>query len=804
LFLNSSLFRSFFIGGFECSSHRVRSGKRLDLLAATQHHTALHVLADYQRLQAQGILTVREGLRWHLIETKPGFYDFSSVRPMLAAAQATGMQIIWDLFHYGWPDDLDIFAPAFIDRFANLTRAFTQLLADETDTNPLIVPVNEISFVAWAGGDVAYMNPFAQGRDSELKIQLIRASIAATEAVWQILPQARIVQIEPVINIVASPDRPQGHHEAEAYRLAQYQSLDVLAGRLWPEVGGQEKYLDIIGVNYYPINQWFNHGRTIHRHEPQYKPFRHILAEVYSRYQRPLFIAETGTEGWMRPGWLQYVSNETRAAISVGTPVEGICLYPILNHPGWDNERYCPNGLWDYVDEQGERPIYAPLARELRTQQRLFAQMAPSSMTEARSFDPINGAATKATPSKLAVISGVSRLPRAPTICLFTDSLALPGIGEHMLAIASELSRVYPLLFVCPANPKGDYVLDRAAKLGCKLLSLDLRDERAASALLRRHLRKSDVEIFHAHAGGNWEGHLGISVAREVGVRVVIRTEHLPYLLSDTAERLAYAKVLQAVDQLICVSNAAYRSYLHAGVPAEKLKVIRNGICVPAPSRDRAGLRAQLGLPPTAKIILTVAGLNEQKGHRYLVEAMPTVLQHEPDARFVWVGEGPLEAELCQQIQAIGIDPAHVVFAGYRRDVPELLGAADLFVLPSLFEGLPLVVLEAMAIGVPVVATQVGGTREAIEDGVTGRLVPAYNSSALAAAIVEVFTQPNTVDNWCQASRERIDRRFSSARMVGEMVTIYERMRKQPRIVEPEPKRPVNLQPAPISRVCSR
>jgi len=769
----------------------------LDLLAATQHHTPPQVLADYQRLHAQGILTVREGLRWHLIETKPGVYDFSSVRPMLAAAQATGIQIIWDLFHYGWPDDLDIFAPAFVDRFASLTRAFTQVLVDETDITPLIVPVNEISFVAWAGGDVAYMNPFAQGRDSELKLQLIRASIASTEAVWQSLPNARIVQIEPVINIVAPPDRPQERDEAEAYRLAQYQSLDILAGRLWPEVGGQEKYLDIIGVNYYPINQWFNHGRTIHRHEAEYKPFRHILAEVYNRYQRPLFIAETGTEGWMRPGWLHYVSNETRAAMSAGTPVQGICLYPILNHPGWDNERYCPNGLWDYADEQGERPIYAPLARELRTQQSLFAQMAPSSTAKTRLFEPTNGAVTKATPAKIVPTNGVSRLPSAPTICLFTDSLALPGIGEHMLAIASELIRVYPLLFVCPANPKGDYVLDRAAKLGCKVVSLDMRDEHAAAALLRRHLRKLEVEIFHAHAGKNWEGHLGIFVAREVGVPVVIRTEHLPYLLSDAAERRAYAKVVQTVDQLICVSKAAYHSYLHAGVPAEKLKVIRNGICVPAPSRDRAGLRAQLGLPSTAKIILTVAGLNEQKGHRYLVEAMPTVLQHEPDARFVWVGEGPLEAELRQQIQAIGIDPAHVLFAGYRRDVPELLGAADLFVLPSLFEGLPLVVLEAMALGIPVVATQVGGTREAIEDGVTGRLVPAYNSSALAAAMIEVFTQPNMVDNWCQASRERIDRRFSSARMVGEMVTSYEHLRKQPRIVAPEPKRLVNLQPAP-------
>jgi hypothetical protein len=133
--LNSSpLFRSFFLGGFECSTHRQPCGRRLDLIAATSYDR--HAASDYARLKAHGINTVREGLRWHLIEVTPGRYDFAGVLPMLRAARAAGMQVIWDLFHYGWPDDLDIFHPEFVRRFARLARAFAGLLAGETDDVP--------------------------------------------------------------------------------------------------------------------------------------------------------------------------------------------------------------------------------------------------------------------------------------------------------------------------------------------------------------------------------------------------------------------------------------------------------------------------------------------------------------------------------------------------------------------------------------------------------------------------------------------------------------------------------------------
>src|SRR5688500_12066563 len=238
------LFPSFFIGGFECSCHRVRSGKRLDLLAATNHPQ--HAVADFRRLQAQGIFTARSGIRWHLIETKPYHYEFSSALPVLHAARETGMQVIWDLCHYGWPDDLDIFSPAFVERFQHFAAAFARLLNAETDATPFLTPINEISYFAWASGDVGCMYPFHKNRGDELKAQLVRASIAAIEATWAVSPKARMVIIDPVINIVADPKRPQDREAAKTYTQAQYQAWDMLAGRLAPELGGHKRYLDII------------------------------------------------------------------------------------------------------------------------------------------------------------------------------------------------------------------------------------------------------------------------------------------------------------------------------------------------------------------------------------------------------------------------------------------------------------------------------------------------------------------------------------------------------------------------------
>lgn len=367
------LWQSFFAGGFECSTFVRRSGRRLDLIAETRHDQFAQ--QDYERLKQVGLRVAREGVRWHLVAPKRGQYDFSSLLPLVRAARASGTQVMWDLCHFGWPDYLDLFQPEFVPALAEYAAAVARWLSRELDGPAFFVPVNEISYFSWASGDEGSMHPFAVGRGFELKQHLVRAAIAAMDAIWSVTPQARFAHVDPVIHVVASPSHPEEAAAAEAYRLTQFQAWDMLGGRLCPELGGKEKYLDVIGVNFYPHNQWFYNlkdfrrvraFKPLSRKHPRYRPFREMLQEVWQRYQRPLLVAETGAENRRRAGWLRYVCQEVQAALVTGIPVRGICLYPILNHPGWVDDRHCHNALWDYPGPDGERQIYLPLARELR------------------------------------------------------------------------------------------------------------------------------------------------------------------------------------------------------------------------------------------------------------------------------------------------------------------------------------------------------------------------------------------------------------------------------------------------------
>ena len=195
---------------------------------------------------------------------------------------------------------------------------------------------------------------------------MVRSTVAAIQAVKSISSDARIIATEPAVYVRARPEDQELAEEAENYRLSQYQAFDMLSGRLDPELGGKPEYLDIIGINYYPHNQWFFPDREmIPLGDPLYRPLHEILAEVWERYRRPMFIAETGTEDERRAPWFHYVAAECKTAKHLGVDLHGMCLYPIVNHPGWEDERHCYNGLWDYCDSAGNREIYAPLAEEI-------------------------------------------------------------------------------------------------------------------------------------------------------------------------------------------------------------------------------------------------------------------------------------------------------------------------------------------------------------------------------------------------------------------------------------------------------
>lgn len=384
--MNAMIFQSFFMGGFECSTHRNHHGNRLDLIAATRHDKFAE--ADYSRMMENNLETARDGLRWHLIEKEPFKYDFSSAENQVRAARKTGIQIIWDLFHYGYPDDLDIFSDAFPERFVRFTNAATNFLADNFGDDLFLCPVNEISFFSWAAAEVGAFYPFAKKRGDQLKRQLITTAILSIEEIKTICPAARIVFTDPAIHVVPKNASASAIKAAESYRLAQFEAFDMISGGVEPELGGKPEYLDIIGLNYYFHNQWRHPSRRkIPLGHKDYRPLYEILREYHERYQRPLFIAETGIENDERPDWFRYVGEQTEIARLQKVPIEGVCLYPIVNHPGWADNRHCHNGLWDYCDSRGGREIYKPLADEIKIQIKNFSQFRPPQSFEFK-FEP--------------------------------------------------------------------------------------------------------------------------------------------------------------------------------------------------------------------------------------------------------------------------------------------------------------------------------------------------------------------------------------------------------------------------------
>jgi len=343
------IFQSFWMGGFECSCQINAAGVRLDMTAALQHD--VYAAEDYDMLREIGITTARDGVRWHLVD-RGGEYRWESWIPMLDAARREGVQVIWDLCHYGWPDDIDVFSAAFLDRFARFSREAARVQLDRTGQPGLYSPVNEISFFAWAATR-NLMFPYARGRDGELKRQLVRAALAAMDAVWSVDPEARMVFPDPLIHNVPPRWRPWQTGPAAQQRASQFEGWDMIAGRAAPELGGAERYLDIVGVNFYAANQWeVPGGRKLHwdagSNDPRWRPLHLLLEEVYQRYNRPILIAETSHYGIGRAPWLNEITCECRKALARGVPLEGVCLYPILDRFDWEDATHWHNsGLWD-------------------------------------------------------------------------------------------------------------------------------------------------------------------------------------------------------------------------------------------------------------------------------------------------------------------------------------------------------------------------------------------------------------------------------------------------------------------------
>lgn len=361
-----STFQSFFIGGYECADHINRSGERVNLLKETEHD--LRVREDYRDLLAIGINTVREGICWSAVETAPYLFDFTEVRNRIQAADEQGIQIIWDLCHFGYPDGIYPTHPHFHLRFIALCEAFALFHKSATTQQLFVVPINEISFLSWHSGDVRGTVPFAVNCGWDIKYHLCKAAVLGISMLKNIDPDCRIVLVEPLIKI--HPGYETNMEHIENLNGHQFQAMDIIAGRMCPELGGREEYLDILGFNYYWNSQWDHGIGSLPWPEAEYEiPRRTGIADLlemaHARYGKPLFLSETGHFGIGRAPWMDEVTNECIKALGRGIPLLGACIYPVTDRPDWDDlSIYHDCGIWD-LDENKNRVPHLPVINKL-------------------------------------------------------------------------------------------------------------------------------------------------------------------------------------------------------------------------------------------------------------------------------------------------------------------------------------------------------------------------------------------------------------------------------------------------------
>jgi glycosyltransferase involved in cell wall biosynthesis len=267
--------------------------------------------------------------------------------------------------------------------------------------------------------------------------------------------------------------------------------------------------------------------------------------------------------------------------------------------------------------------------------------------------------------------------------------------------------------------------------------------------------------------------------------RFVLREEHLPRFrwllgIKRNAHAWLYRLCARWVNGLIAVSEDVKKAiHEYAGRLHGKVTVILNSVDVARYQQpvDRHQVRQRLGIADHSTVIAVVAMFKEQKGHRYLIEATPTLRERFPDLQILFIGDGELRQSLQRQVEERGLREC-IHFLGLRSDVSDLLAASDCFVLPSLWEGLPMALVEAMARGLPVVATHVSGTKEVMIDGQTGLLVPPGDVDRLIEAVTRLLSDAKRAREMGAAGRQRVASLFSIERQVQEHLALYQQQWK--------------------------
>ena len=391
----------------------------------------------------------------------------------------------------------------------------------------------------------------------------------------------------------------------------------------------------------------------------------------------------------------------------------------------------------------------------------------------ASTSDDATGGAGRSAAAEPSLLSASTAWPRRRrSICLYSPSVDPSGMGAHMLDLAAVFRSQADVSVLCWGTPGGLRVLDRAAALGVTTCALPPPRDPAFGQAIVDFLTAHPADVFHIHVGSGRENFDGARAARRAGVPAVLQTQHQPWLLNPR-KRTAFFRAITPVDRLIAVSDGVRTTHERIGVPAERLVTVPNGILPRGPGPGRQAARTALGLEPDHLVVMNIGRLFVQKGQCYLVAAMPALAARFPHLAVVIVGGGYLADELAQQAADLGVAEA-LYLPGHRTDARMLLDAADVFVLPSRQEGMPLAALEAMDAGLPVVATDVIGTAEVVAHGVTGTLVPPEDPPALAEAVAELRADPDLRQRYARAGRRRYVEQFTARRMAEDTLRVYE------------------------------
>jgi glycosyltransferase involved in cell wall biosynthesis len=345
----------------------------------------------------------------------------------------------------------------------------------------------------------------------------------------------------------------------------------------------------------------------------------------------------------------------------------------------------------------------------------------------------------------------------------------------HGLAV-----RGHTCLLLAPEGP----LASRARDLGVEVVRWRTLGEWDVGALLKAtwSLRRFRPDVAHCHSA---HAHaLGVPAARMARVPAVVVSRRVDFEVArNPFSRLKYSL---PVDRYLCISRGVVEVMVRAGIPAQRIALVPSGVELPAMARvegalsarepggdGQAGedLRALIGVPAGTPVVGTVAALAPHKNHADLLRAAALVVEARPDVHFVWVGEGECRRALERQRAALGLE-ASVHLLGFREDARALLRQFSIFALSSYLEGLCTSLLDAQALGVPVVATAVGGVPDVVVDGVTGRLVPGRDPQALGGALLDSLERPDVNRRLVENARAAV-MDFSADRMAERTLDEY-------------------------------